>query len=1794
MKSSVKFLQAHRTYLNRVLIILTVIAFLAAVCVGQNVMPSDYKADQVLKSNARVNPTSRAMEFSLPIGGYKGRGSNGLPISFSYSSKVWQMETFWGGPFQFMSGIKTAVRPLYAKRTAAGWSSNLGSPRVEFPPNVYEASHPGSMYIGQLYQPVICTSNCSTENYDLHYIKRLQVIMPDGASHEFRKDDTLYAAGTANAPGSQDMTGTFLSVDGTRMRLEITSSSSTLFLPDGSRYLFGSTSQPDSFIDRSGNKMTFNRSTRTWTDTIGRTVTDPIPFNGETQTQTVGTIEAAFPGVGSSTLDVDFVWAYLKHPSTNASVIDDPDNTSQTLHYASDYYCVNGGAVGHYYRAGEHLFNNPESTTTWVCSDATARFNPIVLSQINLPNGQSYQFKYNAFGEITKIIYPTGGYERFKYGYVVPVQPADASYDQANRGVVDRWVSEKGDGTDEVHWQYDDDTFTITAPDGTRTEQSVYVETVTAPQPYGFGDAKTGRPYEERSYSSSNQLLVRKLTSYETTGPTSGGYADATRDLRPNKEITIQFEPENTYALASMTETVYDTTGNSDPAYFSALNPKQTKAYNYVSVIASTATSANIATASGWFSSSDLASTTEIDYLYDSNYKARNINGLVTETRIKDAGGSVKAKSQVVYDESSYVTTSSGTMPTAASGSWVDLTSSSELGPTIGSKRGLPTTVKSYYDIANSYYVETHNFYDQYGNLRKARDGRGNDTETLYDDDYAFTYPTKVVTPIPDSAGTYGLNDELETTSTYDYDTGLPLTVTDPNGAVTEMEYADALFRPTKVTAPNDAETITEYGAGTSASTRWVKVKSQIDGTNWKEGLTWFDGLGRTIRTQSVDDDGDVSVLTCYDNMGRVSKASNPFRGYSNQTCSTTSGMEWTANTFDSAGRPWKVTTPDGAIVETTYGLAATSGYLLGTVVTVTDQAGKLRRSVTNALGQLKRVDEPNGSNVLGSLTSPNQDTSYSYDILNNLTTVTQGAQTRSFSYDSLSRLKEATNPESGTIKYTYDSNSNLKTKWDARGIKTIYDYDTLNRVWKRCYKSVGMSSLGNTTCATASSETAESNTPDVTYYYDNATNAKGKLTKVTSSVSTTEYTSFDIVGRVTGSKQTTDGVTYGNGSSDSLMTYTYNLSGAMIEQQYPSGRKIQNTFDASGDLEMVSSRKNANAGYWAYANNFSYNAARAVTSMQLGNGTWESTTFNSRLQPTQIALGVTQGATGVLKLDYKYGEWVSGSIDESKNNGNIVRQIITVPTVGTNNGFTATQKYYYDSLNRIDDATEEISSSQTWRQDFTYDRYGNRNLVEANTSMEGFLKECSGNTALCPALRKKLNPAINTSNNRLSTSDDYAFDSSGNTTSDPDSRLFVYDGENKQVEVKNSSNQTIGKYWYDGDGRRVKKYVPPVGANPGETTIFVYDTAGKLVAEYSTIVASTQDAKVAYLTNDHLGSPRINTDRDGSITARHDYHPFGEEIATSQRTAGLHYADDTVRKQFTGYERDKETGLDFAEARMLNNAVGRFGTPDPYNVILEKEKGKDADEKSQIFISFSANPQRWNSYVYVINNPLALTDPDGREPRTINLFLGLANAEGLKDWEKFAAEARKKGYKVTIYTKGNGFTADKFLESLKAKDTVTIFSGHSLSTQDGKRLGINFGDDSGRNAIGNSEVQPKLGRTADGVDIRNDIVAVFSCGFGKGFDNITSSTRAAFVSIVQGGQQTTMADSVDRAARNFFESITTNPVDSLGRDFNSARDHHLGQANARAQTAMTEFGYAPQNDGDVVLHRYLSRTKRR
>ncbi|HKS30538.1 MAG TPA: RHS repeat-associated core domain-containing protein [Pyrinomonadaceae bacterium] len=205
----------------------------------------------------------------------------------------------------------------------------------------------------------------------------------------------------------------------------------------------------------------------------------------------------------------------------------------------------------------------------------------------------------------------------------------------------------------------------------------------------------------------------------------------------------------------------------------------------------------------------------------------------------------------------------------------------------------------------------------------------------------------------------------------------------------------------------------------------------------------------------------------------------------------------------------------------------------------------------------------------------------------------------------------------------------------------------------------------------------------------------------------------------------------------------------------------------------------------------------------------------------------------------------------------------------------------------------------------------------------------------------------------------------------------YVYDAENKQTSYQESGVDK-GSYYYDGDGRRVKRV-----AN-GVTTIYVYDIMGQLIAEYG---GEPINSGTRYLTQDHLGSTRVVTDSAGNVKERHDYLPFGEEMEARVSGRGdvgqQEYKVGDTRQKFTNYERDTETNLDYAINRYYSSTQGRFSSPDPYNIILEKEKGENAGDKLQILLVYISQPQIWNKYSYSLNNPLTISDPDGRRPLT-------------------------------------------------------------------------------------------------------------------------------------------------------------------------------------------------------------------
>ncbi len=266
-------------------------------------------------------------------------------------------------------------------------------------------------------------------------------------------------------------------------------------------------------------------------------------------------------------------------------------------------------------------------------------------------------------------------------------------------------------------------------------------------------------------------------------------------------------------------------------------------------------------------------------------------------------------------------------------------------------------------------------------------------------------------------------------------------------------------------------------------------------------------------------------------------------------------------------------------------------------------------------------------------------------------------------------------------------------------------------------------------------------------------------------------------------------------------------------------------------------------------------------------------------------------------------------------------------------------------------EARETVNSTQTWKEAFDYDRYGNRTAHQ---------KYAGGSTEIPQT--DETRPEIDPDRNRFKTTEGYTFDANGNVTVDHAGRQFVFNGDNKQTQVKVAQQRLVGKYFYDGEGKRVKKLTYDQYGVEKDVTVFVYST-GKLIAEYTT-EAPPQNPTTRFTITDGLGSPRVILDSSGDVVSRRDFLPFGEEIATDStyRTTARKYGEeDKVRQKFTGYERDIESSLDFAQARMYNFQHGRFTAVDPL-----------------LASGMPGNPQTWNRYTYVLNNPLYWVDPTG------------------------------------------------------------------------------------------------------------------------------------------------------------------------------------------------------------------------
>jgi RHS repeat-associated protein len=581
-----------------------------------------------------------------------------------------------------------------------------------------------------------------------------------------------------------------------------------------------------------------------------------------------------------------------------------------------------------------------------------------------------------------------------------------------------------------------------------------------------------------------------------------------------------------------------------------------------------------------------------------------------------------------------------------------------------------------------------------------------------------------------------------------------------------------------------------------------------------------------------------------------------------------------------------------------------------------------------------------------GTLTSP-WVTLYSYNALGNLLNVTQKGGTtdqtqfrvRTFSYDSLSRVLTSINPETGMISYSYDPNGNVLEKTSpapnaqpgsAATLTISYCYDQINRVLAK-----GYASSPNPPQQCTGNPPSLPN-PAVTRTYDQggaAANAIGRLTSVTDQAGLASY-SYDKMGRLTGESRTTAGKTMS-------MSYGYDLASALTTIIYPSKAVVTYTPNGSGrDVSAVDNGNTVN-----YATGASYAPDGSITGFVSGSsstfaGITNAFSYNNRLQP------ITMSATGpggtIFSLTYDFHKGLD-------DNGNVFG-------ITNNKDNTRSQFFTYDTLNRLISAENAgtdcgpgtLNPNQTkfWGNNYGYDAWGNQ-LTRSVT-------KCSAeNLALSADVHNQIHAGGGS---------DYKYDAAGNMTfnATPPTQTYTYDAENRIATAVTSSGTET--YIYDVDGNRVGK------SNGSTGTLYWYmspgivaesDLLGNLQSEYVFFDGERVARKdfpssaVSYYFSDHLKTTDVVTDALGIIKNESDFYPYGGQLQFLNNDSN-HYL-------FTGKERDSETGLDYFGARYYGNVLGRFMTPDP---LLNSGKPWE--------------PQTWNRYSYVSNNPLRFTDPTG------------------------------------------------------------------------------------------------------------------------------------------------------------------------------------------------------------------------
>jgi RHS repeat-associated protein len=557
-----------------------------------------------------------------------------------------------------------------------------------------------------------------------------------------------------------------------------------------------------------------------------------------------------------------------------------------------------------------------------------------LLTSVTLANNLSYSFQYLAnadgstTGEITKITLPTGGYIRYEYGF------GPASTDPhlnictfqgnaQNRMVVNRFVSPDGTAAAEQKWSYaltllGDNSRVMTVTDPQLNSQ-IYSRAYGSPLPY------------QTDYKDAGGKLLKSVRGEVESAPGTSQYlyTSAAFTNARYKSLTTILSDTNQQSKATFTYGTFNNVIERDETDWGTGAP------------------------------GPIVRKSSFTYWNDSNaaYAGDTVHILdrVKDQTVCDAGSTFCSQSTTSYDTTPLTSTASTPI---AQHDYTNFSSANTL-------RGNPTQVSRYLNTTGGNLVTT-NLYNDVGNLLQVTDPKLNVTSFSYTDNYANGAPaqptsaffTQITRPV-----TGGVNHIQR--SQYYFNTGLTAATCGenfPSGTAcafgltgTRPDYQsmtyDRMGRPLVVGQGDGGRTTFTYNELSLPINIGVRTKIDSDSTHDRTETAVYDGLGRLSQTQLTSDpSGTTYQLTTYDSLGRKSQAFNPTRCNPPGTNCGEATWGYTTFGYDGLGRVITVTSQDAGVSTSSFN---------GNSTTVTDQAGKQRRSISDGLGRLIEVDEP-------------------------------------------------------------------------------------------------------------------------------------------------------------------------------------------------------------------------------------------------------------------------------------------------------------------------------------------------------------------------------------------------------------------------------------------------------------------------------------------------------------------------------------------------------------------------------------------------------------------------------------------------------------------------------------------------------------------------------------------------------------------------------------------------------------------------------------------------------------------